>query len=251
MPAPPEHVALDHVLFVAIALVTPLIDWLWFYPRFRRATDAGVPGARGRFYFTGMVWAWGITACVLILWASRARPWSGLALSLGTPLRFGIGIALAAIYISLMASQRRALLARPDRLERLRRSFGHGDRLLPRTPDERWGFAQIAVTAGVCEEILFRGFVLWYLTLWTGPILAVLLSSLLFGFAHLYLGPSHVLRTAIVGLIFALIVLTAGSLWPVIVLHAVMDLVAGDLGYHALTGAPAGGSGPGLTAEAQ
>lgn len=155
------------------------------------------------------------------------------------------------LQLTLMASQRRALLARPDRLERLRRSFGDGDRLLPRTPDERWGFAQIAITAGLCEEILYRGFVMWYLALWAGPILAVLLSSLLFGFAHLYLGPSHVLRTAIVGLIFALIVLASGSLWPVIVIHAVMDLVAGDLGYHALTGAPAGGPGAGLATEAQ
>jgi len=254
MPAPltlASHVALDHALFVVIALVTPLVDWLWLYPRLKRALAAGVPGARSRFYLEGGLWSWGLTLCVLTLWASRGRPWAGLGLGLGTPLRLGIGLALAILYLVLMGRQRRALLARPDRLARLYRGMGAAQPLLPHTPGERKGFALVAITAGVCEEVLFRGFVMWYVGVWTGPVLAVVISSLLFGFAHQYLGVTHVLRTAIVGVIFALIVLAAGSLWPVILIHAAMDLVAGDLGYRALSGAPADDPGPGLPAAAQ
>jgi len=229
-------VAPDHVLLVIVALLTPLVDWLW-YPRLVRATAAGVPGARGRFYLTGSLWSWTLTVCVLGLWASRERPWSGLGLGASTPLRLGIGLLLAAAYVALMLKQRRALLARPERLARLRRGMESAEALLPHTPGERWGFAMVAITAGVCEEVLFRGFVLWYAGVWAGPVLAVAISSILFGFAHLYLGVTHVIRTAIVGVIFALIVLAAGSLWPAMLIHAAMDLVAGDLAYPSQGGA--------------
>jgi len=241
-------VPLDHLLFALIALASPLVDWLWLYPRFLRAAKAGVPGARRRLYLTGILWSWGLMAFVLALWASRGRPWGGIELGASTPLRLGIRRALAAVYLVLMWSARRKLLARPDRLERFRRKLGDGDPLIPRTSGERRGFTLVAITAGVCEEVLYRGFVMWYAGVWAGPVLAVAISSLLFGFAHLYLGTSHVYRTAVVGVIFALIALAAGSLWPVILIHAAMDLTAGDLGYRALGGAPADDSGTGLPA---
>ncbi len=174
MPAP--HAVLDPVLFAFIALATPLVNWLWMFPRLVRATSAGVPGARGRFYLVGVLWAWGTTLCVLALWAFQGRPWSGLGLSLGTPWRFGIGLALAVFYLILMGAQRRALLARPERLERLYRGMGSGQLLLPQAPGERKGFALLAITAGICEEILFRGFVMWYVGVWTGPIFAVVIE---------------------------------------------------------------------------
>jgi membrane protease YdiL (CAAX protease family) len=235
-----SHVALDHVLLVVIAIVSPLFDWLWLYPRFLRAAKAGVPDARRRLYLMGILSSWGLTVCVLALWTADRRPWAGLGLGVSTPLRTGIGVALVAAYLFLIWKARRTLLARPDRLERFRRRLGDGDPLMPRTPGERQGFTVVAITAGICEELLYRGFVLWYLSVWTGPVLAVVISSALFGFAHLYLGVAHVVRTALVGLILALIYLAVGALWPVILIHAAMDLVAGDLGYRALGNAARG-----------
>jgi hypothetical protein len=43
-----------------------------------------------------------------------------------------------------------------------------------------------------------------------------------------------VIRTAVLGLVFALIVLAAGSLWPAMIAHALLDLHSGDVGYRAL-----------------
>jgi uncharacterized protein len=247
-----SHVALDHVLFALLALVWPLVDWLWLYPLLSRAVAAGVPGARGRAYLVNMLTAWGLTACVIVLWMTHWRPWAALELGASTPLRLGIGFALAALYLSLAWTQRRAILARPGRLERVRRQLGSADALLPRTPGERRGFAMVAVTAGICEEVLYRGFVMWYVAAWFAPLvphaisvaLAVVISSVLFGFAHVYLGAAHVLKTAIAGLVFALIVVSAGSVWPAIIIHAAMDLLAGDLGFRALGAMPAGSSDP-------
>jgi membrane protease YdiL (CAAX protease family) len=238
------HVTLDHLLFAAIFIVWPLAEWLWYYPRSVRSIEAGVPGARARIYRNILVPEWGFTACVIGLWAARGRPWSALRLGFVTPLRLAVGLAFAAIVLILLWVQRRALIARPDRLARLRGKLGQVEILLPRTPGERRGFALVSITAGICEELLFRGFLMWYFSGW-GIVAAVAVSSLFFGFAHIYQGMPSVPRTGIVGLVFALIVVATGSLWPAIIIHAAIDLNSGDLGFRALSGARAEGTSEG------
>jgi membrane protease YdiL (CAAX protease family) len=226
-------VSLDHVLVPAVVVIT-LVEWLWTWPRSVRAIAAGVPGARTRAYRNIIVMEWALSACVLGLWVAQSRSWGVLLLGAVSPLRLGLGFALVALYLGLALTQRRALLADPERLARVARKLDYADALLPRTPDERRGMALTALTAGFCEELVFRGFAPWYLGHWMGGALAVAMSSLLFGFGHVYLGLAHVPRTALVGLVFALVVLASGSLWPAIVIHAAMDLVASDLGHHGL-----------------
>ncbi len=225
---------LDHILFVVICLASPLIDWLWLYPRLRRATAAGVVGARVRGYVLTMLTSWGLTACVLALWLAFGRPFDYLRLGIGNPPRAAIGFALAAAYAVFAWMQRRAVLRQPGAAELVRRQLGRADALMPHTPREYRLFQMVAITAGICEEVLYRGFVMWYLALWITVIPAALVSSILFGFAHIYIGIPHVIRTVIVGAVFAVMVLGTGSLWPAILLHAAIDLFSGDLAYHTL-----------------
>lgn len=244
------QVPLDHVFFVVLALVSPLIDYFWLYPRLTRATAAGVPGARPRFYLAGALTQWGLTAGALALWASRGRPWAALGLGSGSPLRLGLGLALAAVVIGLLAAQRRALFARPERFELVLRQVGSAVPLLPHTVDERRGFTRLAITAGICEEVLYRGYVLWYAAVWTGPVAAVVISSILFGAAHLYLDGRSAIRAGIVGAVMAGLVLLSGSLWPAMILHAAVDINSGDLAFHALSRIRGGGADPGVPAAA-
>lgn len=242
-----SHVALDHILFALIFIAWPLAEWLWYYPRSVRSIEAGVAGARARIYRNILLSEWGFTACVICLWAARGRPWSALRLGFVTPLRLAMGLAFAAIVLVLLWVQRRALLARPEQLAQLRGKLGHVEVLLPRTPGERRGFAMVSITAGICEELLFRGFLMWYFAGW-GLVAAVAVSSLFFGLAHIYQGIPSVPRTGILGLVLALIVVAAGSLWPAIIIHAAIDLNSGDLGFHALAGVRAESPDAGGTA---
>ena len=98
---------------------------------------------------------------------------------------------------------------------------------LPGRGEERLWFGFVAISAGVCEEILFRGFMIRYfqaepyhLTL----TFAVLLSCLFFGTAHLYQGIVGVVQTTFMGMAFAFLFLLTGSLALPMVLHAVTDL---------------------------
>jgi Type II CAAX prenyl endopeptidase Rce1-like len=82
-------------------------------------------------------------------------------------------------------------------------------------------------TAGVCEETLFRGFLLHYLQVfpWTLNLtLALLISSVIFGFNHLYQGAGGVAGSAIVGFLFGLLFLLTGNLLLPIIFHGVIDL---------------------------
>ncbi|MCG7565398.1 CPBP family intramembrane metalloprotease [Pseudoalteromonas sp. CnMc7-15] len=104
--------------------------------------------------------------------------------------------------------------------------------ILPNSSNERyWFIFGVSVAAGICEELLFRGFLLSFLQPMVGTTLAVIVSSVTFGLFHLYQGWSNVLRTGLVGLVLAIIYLLTGSIWIVIVLHFLLDAYAGQLSY--------------------
>jgi membrane protease YdiL (CAAX protease family) len=247
-----SHMLLDHILLVVIALLWPLAEWRWYYPRSVRAIAAGIPGARARAYRNSVVPQWVFTACIISLWAFRARPWALLMLGPSTPLRLGIALASAALSVGLLPLQRRALFARPNWPELVRNALGYADPLVPRTTGEYRGMIVVALTAGVCEEFLFRGFVTWYfLEFWPGSriglILAVIISAILFGFAHIYFGVRQVWVSAVVGAFFATVVLAAGSLLPAMIMHAAMDLNSFDLGHRALRKTDKAGDNPAIS----
>jgi len=248
-----SHILLDHILLVVITLVWPLSEWRWYYPLSVRAIAAGTPGARARLYRNSVVPQWVFSGCIIALWAFRGRPWAALMLGPSTLRRLGIALAFAALIFGLLWQQRRALFRRPNWPELVRRSLGHADPLVPRTKGEHRGAILVAVTAGICEELLFRGFVMWYfLAFWPatrlGLIFAIAATSILFGFGHIYLGARQVGTSAIGGLLFAAVAGVAGSLLPAMMLHAALDLNSFDLGYRALSKTGNAGADPAVQA---
>jgi len=98
---------------------------------------------------------------------------------------------------------------------------------LPATAEEiRW-FTFLCISAGICEEVLFRGFLMQYLhhaPLYLGWTLALIVSSICFGWNHLYQGASGVFSTALAGFAFGLLFLLTGNLVLPMVMHVVVDL---------------------------
>ena len=60
---------------------------------------------------------------------------------------------------------------------------------------------------------------------------SVIIFSVLFGLPHIYQGPIHVIRTAVLGLIMALIYLATESLLVPILLHVLVDMYGGAMAY--------------------
>jgi len=74
------------------------------------------------------------------------------------------------------------------------------ERILPQSAVELLPYLGLATTAGLCEEFLYRGFVMAVLSsAGLGAGLVVLGSSLLFGLAHSYQGRGGMVMTFLVG----------------------------------------------------
>ena len=117
--------------------------------------------------------------------------------------------------------------------------------LLPRTRPERWTFAGLSAAAGLGEEIAYRGYAIPVLAgVLGGAAPAAVVTSLAFGVLHAYQGPLGMVRTATLGGLLALGFLASGSLWPPIIAHTVLDLLAGLVLGERLTAPPACGSVP-------
>ena len=87
------------------------------------------------------------------------------------------------------------------------------------------------VIAGFGEEILYRGYIMKQIAYIVGDNkmawhIGAVLSSVLFGLAHLYQGPSGVITTGFVGLIFAYIFLfNPKNLILTMLIHGFYDMI--------------------------
>jgi membrane protease YdiL (CAAX protease family) len=110
------------------------------------------------------------------------------------------------------------------------------ERILPQSTVELLPYLALAMTAGLCEEFLYRGFAMAVLLHVGLPAWAVvLLSSVLFGLAHSYQGRGGIVMTLLIGLILGTSRLAYGSLVPAIFWHSAVDVVAGTAGSRYLT----------------
>jgi membrane protease YdiL (CAAX protease family) len=100
--------------------------------------------------------------------------------------------------------------------------------LLPRTAGERASFAGLSITAGICEEIVFRGFLIFALAraVDSAPV-AALIAAAIFGLVHAYQGFAGSLRAATLGVLLSLPLLVSGTIVPAILAHTAIDLIGG------------------------
>jgi membrane protease YdiL (CAAX protease family) len=238
--------AIDLVLVACFALAWPAFGARIGAAALRAAVAAGVPGARRAEYASGMLLLWMFAALAAAAALDHGR--SAEALRLLPPGGAGIAISLIAVVatIALFAVQQRSVATSPATRALLREKVRPLAWFLPQDVADRALFRPLSVTAGVCEEWLFRGYLLAVLEPGVGTAGAVGISTALFGLAHAYQGGGGILKTGLVGLFLAGLTWATGSIWAPIVVHAAADWMQGDLVMHAL-GEEAGAS-PALAA---
>jgi membrane protease YdiL (CAAX protease family) len=215
--------------FVAVfALAWPAYENQLRLPRVRAAILAGQPGRRVREYRLTIAQQWMLVAVAIALVAWGGWPPSrvGLTLPTGASLAWTIGIVVAVL--ALLLVQYRAALGTRARAS-VQRQLAPVRWFLPGPGAELANFRALSVTAGVCEEILFRGYLMACLTPFTGAAGAVLVSSALFGLGHSYQGRGGVIRAGVIGAIMAAMYLGTGSLLAPILVHAMTDLTSGQI----------------------
>lgn len=139
------------------------------------------------------------------------------------PISLGLGSAIASVAgLAILAGARVAASGA---------GWGETDLVrlvMPSDGRERRAFVGVSLAAGFGEEIAYRGFLLALLIQTFGDAVgALLLTSLAFGLLHAYQGVIGMVRTALIGAAFAWITIAVGSLWPVVVGHVIINLMAG------------------------
>ncbi len=197
------------------------------------------PDARRSFYRRLLVLEWGLALLAMVIWLSAPGVEAG-QVGLRWPQQWPgpvtglvVLVVLAFVVVSTRALRSGALLEAGEPVRRPGEGRhaeppGHATlALLPRTAGERRLFTLVGVTAGVCEEWLYRGFFLAVVAALAGDLstgVLVLVAATAFGLAHAYQGAVGIVTTGLLGGIMAAVYLQTGSLLLPVLLHALIDL---------------------------
>lgn len=102
---------------------------------------------------------------------------------------------------------------------------------LPRRAIEILLWIGVSVSAGICEELVFRGYFQRQFEVFTrSKWIALFLQAALFGISHGYQGLEACVKIATFGALYGLLALWRGSLRPGMIAHGGSDILSGIFG---------------------
>jgi membrane protease YdiL (CAAX protease family) len=214
----PSHVRLNPTAWIFLVIVCVLLP-VAVVRQHRHLASGMLQVTRMRIY-AGAVGTHAVF--VLMVWAVTHTG----RLDLTPPYRpnaFHVVIGLIALAIGLLPLLERFQLDDPVARERTRL-------IAPRTGREFVVFYLVSATAGVAEELTYRGLLFTLLAaLLGGWWMAALVTASVFGIVHLFQGWKSAGIAALMGLREQLVVGFTGTVLIAIVVHALHDAIAGTV----------------------
>ena len=183
--------------------------------------------SRLRFYLPTMIWEWLVFA--YIYWGVRRHGKTFADMAGGrwkNAVEFlrDVVIAFGTWIVALI------VLGAVSHLLHATGSVEAAKRIGPQGLLEDIVYLCLAVTAGICEETIFRGylqrqFVAWFRNAPAG----VLVSAILFGAGHVYQGLRPAIVIVVFGLIFGILAELRRSIYPGVIMHTWQDALSGFL----------------------
>ncbi|MDX1680328.1 MAG: CPBP family intramembrane glutamic endopeptidase [Akkermansiaceae bacterium] len=228
----PLHLT-DHFLFIGLGVVVPLLTALSHQPHDQRPTS---PEQRRKLYANVMQGLWFLAAVVLVLWWWQDRPFSHLGLR-WTPASLGpwsIGSAVVALlayglhltFSMLSKSGRKSI---EDQISSMEVS------IVPRDLRTFLHFIPLALSAAICEEIIFRGYLIGYLLSLLGEqpaaeALAIMIPAICFTLGHIYQSRKAMIQILVLSIFYGVFYLLTGSIYLLILVHFLYNLMSGITG---------------------
>lgn len=229
---------MDHLLAVSVALLSLAGAWTG-RPGARANPEAPrvmVSSEKRSFYLATSANLWILGGAAVGVWLLHGRSLADLGFRSPdwTP---AAAIAVVVFLMWLAADTGRELSA--SRFERTRHRWQALTPFMPANRTELGHYSVLAISPGFAEEIVYRGFVISYLSAfvgvtWPGIGIAVAIPAAFFGLLHLYQGLRGVLGAGVGALAWGVVFVETGSLWPLVFLHASVDFGMGLAGLRLL-----------------
>ncbi len=223
--APLWHTGVIVLLLLGISVVNALTHHLASHSR-----------SHLTMYAVTLVWEWILLALVhwgLLMRGTPLRQLLGLRRRGVAELWTDIAIALGFWFASLIILGAVGLLLRLAHLhpEDIR---GVVSQMAPASAGELAFWIALSISAGICEELIFRGYLQQQFTALTRHVwLGIAISAVFFGLAHGYEGKSGMLLIMLYGAFFGILAHLRRSLRAGIFAHAWHDSVSGIVLYFA------------------
>ena len=231
-----------YVLFLILLIAFLVVVAILSINDVKKLKDAVITESlRVKLYKGSIVWQWVPVACILVICAFSLISFKDIGLSgihLWGPPWFHIIVIIISIgLLVLFIYQILSFIFSAKVREQAEQKFNSTEPksnydaiifnvMIPRTKTEKTAFLFLAASAGVCEEIVWRGF-LYFLLLTIFPSwpigIVIVVGSLIFGAGHFYQGPEGIIKTSIMGGLLGCLYVATGSLLPGMLLHFVVD----------------------------
>jgi membrane protease YdiL (CAAX protease family) len=233
---------MDHLLVAGFALAWPVAAFAGRHAH-RARVRARVAGARLAAYASSSLTEWLFATVAIAVWIRQARDWDALGLAAPAGGQAWSALAVALVLGGLLAAQSAMVSARAETHAQVRATMAPIVEVLPADRSDLTGFLAMSVTAGICEELLFRGYLPWYLAHWLGGWGAQAAALAVFGMAHISLGVAAAVKAFLRGAVFAGLYVWSGSLLPGMLLHTLVDATSGWMAYAVLRDEPTATAG--------
>ena len=224
-------VTADWLVLAFLVIVVPV--WGWFdhrsFLRREAVADTDILSAE---YMKTIAFHAVLATSVLATWFVLGRDWTLLGFTAPNLAgHFWIGSLIAAALLTGMVLNLLGGLASGKGDAARLKAYADLAPFLPKTARQhRWGMA-LSLSAGVAEEIAYRGFVMWMLAFFMPVYAVIAVQALVFGLAHAYQGWGGAVGTAILGAVIGLVYWATGSLFLPILLHVLVDAMSLSLAY--------------------
>jgi len=227
----------DHIIALLFGLFIPVVSGLRSAQAFKTLRMNEVQ--RKRFYISNSYFLWMVALVIIINWLLRRRPFDILGITTAPDLN-GFVLTLTIAFILLYTTDSYLTLRNESEIEKAKEHWKETSPFMPVHYRELPAYIFMCISAGICEEILFRGFLVPYTQTFFADnpyseTYAVAIPAFVFALAHYYQGAHAVLKIAVLSVLFGFIFIYSGSLWVVIILHFGIDLAGGLLSIRYLT----------------
>ena len=206
---------LDHILAIFLLIVVP-IRALW-----RSRPGRPASGTKITRYISTIGLVTGLLALLATSWlmTGRSAQALGLAAPTSTPSLIGLGIAVVIFTALFLGKNKKPKPSQMGEIEAAKRA------LFPETPKGTRLFLGLCLAVGGGWEILYRGFLLYYLPSMAGLFGAIIIAAVAYGAAHGFKNGRQFVGSIVSALAFTIAYIATSNLWWLMLIHIGVMLI--------------------------